>query len=248
MKRVFKWACAIILTPVLLIVILMAIFYIPPVQRWVIREISEYASEQSGLNITMEKATVSFLLDLDLHQLHIDDHGKDILNVEKATVDLDLWRILVMKVGVEAIELQNGNVNTRDLIATLQLKGKLKDFYLKADNVDLRHNLVTLNGSTIDGCNLDIALKDTTVVDTTESTPTTWNLDVEKIAITNSQIIFRMPYDSMILQTGLKEAFLEGGDIDLEKGIYRVKKLTLQADSLHYDLPYQPRMGSTPRT
>ena len=242
MKRVFKWACAIILTPVLLIVILMAIFYIPPVQRWVIREISEYASEQSGLNITVEKATVSFLLDLDLHQLHIDDHGKDILNVEKATVDLDLWRILVMKVGIEAIELQNGNVNTRDLIATLQLKGKLKDFYLKADNVDLRHNLVTLNGSTIDGCNLDIALKDTTVVDTTESTPTTWNLDVEKIAITNSQIIFRMPYDSMILQTGLKEAFLEGGDIDLEKGIYRVKKLTLQADSLHYDLPYQPRM------
>ena len=78
MKRVRKWVCAIILTPVLLIVLLLSAFYIPPVQRWVVRELSEYASEMSGLNITMQKATITFLLDLDLHQLHIDDHGKDI--------------------------------------------------------------------------------------------------------------------------------------------------------------------------
>ena len=119
MKRALKWASAIILTPVILIVLLMSAFYIPPVQRWVVREISEYASRESGLNITMQKATISFLLDLDLHQLHIDDHGKDILNVEKATVDLDFWRILALKIGVEAVELRDGNINTRDLIATL---------------------------------------------------------------------------------------------------------------------------------
>jgi hypothetical protein len=51
MKRALKWACAIILTPVIAIVLLMAAFYIPPVQRWVVKEISEYASEKSGLNI-----------------------------------------------------------------------------------------------------------------------------------------------------------------------------------------------------
>lgn len=242
MKRIRKWACAIILTPVLLIVILMAAFYIPPVQRWVIREISEYASEQSGLNITMQKATVSFLLDLELHQLHIDDQGRDILNVEKATVDLDMWRLLFMKVGVESVELQNGNVDTRDLIATLQLKGKLQDFFLRADNVDLRQNLITLNGATIDGCNLDISLKDTTVVDNTESTTTTWNLDIRKIAVRRTQLSLHMPYDSMVVQTGLREALLESGDIDLEKGVYRARRLMIQADSLHYDLPYKPRM------
>lgn len=118
MKRALKWACAIILTPVLLIVILMAVFYIPPVQRWIVREISEYASEQSGLDITMDKATVSFLLDLDLHNLNISDHGKEVLNVEEAVVDLNMWRILSLKVGIEAVKLQNGNVDTRDLIAT----------------------------------------------------------------------------------------------------------------------------------
>ena len=220
----------------------MAAFYIPPVQRWVIREISQYASEQSGLNITMQKATVTFLLDLDLHQLHIDDHGKDILNVEKATVDLNLWRLLVLKAGVEAVELQSGDVNTRDLIATLRLKGKLQNFYLRADNVDLRRNLVTLNGAVIEGCDLDIALKDTTVTDTTDETPVTWNLDIAQIAIRKSRIMLHMPHDSMTVQTGIREALLEGGDIDLEKSIYRARKLRLQADSLHYDLTYQPRM------
>ena len=240
MKRALKWIRAIILTPVILIVLLMAAFYIPPVQRWIVREISEYASKESGLNITMQKATITFLLDLDLHQLHIDDHGKDILNVEKATVDLNFWRILALKVGVEAVELQNGDIDTRDLIATLQLKGELKDFHLRADNVDLHHNLVTLNGATIDGCDLDIALKDTTVIDTTESKPITWGLDIEQIAIKKSRILLHMPYDSMLLQTGLQEAVLEGSDIDLEKGVYRIKKLKMQADSLHYDLPYEP--------
>ncbi|MBO7067352.1 MAG: translocation/assembly module TamB domain-containing protein [Bacteroidaceae bacterium] len=241
MKRALKWVSAIILTPVLLIVLLMSAFYIPPVQRWVVRELSEYASEQSGLNITIEKARITFLLDLNLHRLHIDDHGKDILNVKNAIVDLDFTRILFMQVGVESVELRNGNINTRDLITTLQLKGQLQDFHLKADNVDLRHNLVTLNRATINGCNLDIALKDTTVVDTTENTPTTWNLDIEKVAIKNSRILLHMPYDSMLIQTGLQEALLERGDIDLEKGIYRIKKLKMQADSLHYDLPYQPQ-------
>lgn len=242
MKRALKWACAIILTPVIAIVLLMAAFYIPPVQRWVVKEISEYASEKSGLNITMQKATITFLLDLDLHQLHIDDHGKDILNVEKALVDLDFWRILALKVGVEAVELQNGDIDTRDLIAPLQLKGELKDFHLRADNVDLRHSLVTLNGATIDGCNLDIAMKDTTVVDTTESAPVKWGLDIEQVAIKKSQIMLHMPYDSMTLQAGLQEALLKGGDIDLEKDIYRIQKLKMQADSLHYDLPYEPRL------
>ena len=242
MKRALKWACAIILTPVLLIVILMAVFYIPPVQRWIVREISEYASEQSGLDITMDKATVSFLLDLDLHNLNISDHGKEVLNVEDAVVDLNMWRILSLKVGIEAVKLQNGNVDTRDLIATLRLKGKLKDFNLRADNVDLRHSSIILNGATIDGCNLDIALIDTTVTDTTESSPVTWGFDIEKVAIKDSRLMLHMPYDSMILQTGLREALLESGDIDLEKGNYRVKKLKILADSLHYDLPYQPRM------
>ena len=199
MKRVLKWASAIILTPVLLILLLMLAFYIPPVQRWAVREISEYASEKSGLNITIQKATISFLLDLDLHGLHIDNYGKDILNVEKATVDLDLWRILFLQMKVEAVNLENGDIDTRDLIATLQLKGKLKDFFLKADNVDIRHNLITLNGASINRCNLDIAIKDTMVVDTTESTPTTWNLNIEKVAIKKSFIMLHMPYDSMIL-------------------------------------------------
>lgn len=242
MKRALKWASALILTPVLLVVILMAAFYIPPVQRWVVKEISAFASEQSGLDITMERATITFLLDLDLQNLNISDNGKEILNVEKATVDLNLWRILLLEVGVEAVELQNGNVDTRDLIATLRLKGQLQNFNLRADNVDLKHNAVILNGATIAGCDLDIALKDTTVVDTTESAPVTWGFDIEKVAIKDSRIMLHMPYDSMTLQTGLKEALLEGGDIDLEKGIYRVKTLMIQADSLHYDLPYQPAM------
>ena len=242
MKRVLKWAGAIVLTPVLLIVILMAAFYIPPVQRWVVRELSEYASEKSGLEITMERAYISFLLDLDLHNLHISDHGKEVLDVEKATVDLDFWHILQLRVGVDGVELQNGNIDTRELIATLQLKGQLQDFYLRADNVDLRNNMVTLNGATINGCDLDIALKDTTVIDTSESAPVTWGLDIEQVAIKKSRIMLHMPYDSMILQTGVQEALLEDGDIDLEAGIYRIKKLKLQADSLHYDLPYQPRL------
>ena len=240
MKRALKWVSALILTPVLLIVMLMAAFYIPPVQRWVIKEISEYASEQSGLDITMEKARISFLLDLDLHHLNISDHGKEVLNVEDAIVDLNLWRILFLKVGIEAVELQNGNVDTRRLIATLRLKGNLQSFNLRADNVDLRHNSVILNGATISGCDLDIALIDTTVIDTTESAPVTWGFDIEKIAIKKSRIMLRMPNDSMTLQTGIREALLEGGDINLEQEVYRVKRLMIQADSLHYDLPYQP--------
>lgn len=63
-KRIIKWAVGIILTPILLFLILAILLYIPPIQNWAVKKVMSYASEQTGMEISIERVKLVFPLDL----------------------------------------------------------------------------------------------------------------------------------------------------------------------------------------
>lgn len=63
-KRIIKLAVGIILTPILLFLILAILLYIPPIQNWAIKKVMSYASEQTGMEISIERVKLVFPLDL----------------------------------------------------------------------------------------------------------------------------------------------------------------------------------------
>ena len=100
-------------------------------------------------------------------------------------VDLDLTRLLLLRVGVEAVELSEGSIYTTDLIEALCLEGNIGVLRVVADDIDLRRKRVNVTDATIDGCALDIKLRETEEEDTTEPhiaiTTGGWNESFETI-------------------------------------------------------------------
>lgn len=241
MKRALKYIFGTLLALVLLIVMLVASLYLPPVQRWAVNRLTAYIEKETGLEVSIGSVHLSPLLDLSLGQVRVAKPPTDLINVEHALVDLDLTRLLTLHVGVEAIELSDGSIHTTDLIETLAMDGSIGKLRIVADDIDLRKKTVNVTEASLDGCVLDMTLREAAEEDTTESAPIDWQIDVEKLKIHNSQVKIQDESQSFKVAAAIRDASIDAGDISLSKGIYRVGKVSLSADSLSYDIP-----GSNP--
>ena len=125
MKRALKYILWTLLALVLLVVLLAASLYLPPVQRWAVDRLTAYVEKETGLDVSIGSVHIAFPLDISLGQVRVAKPPTDLINVEQALVDLDLSRLLSMHVGVEAIELADGDIHTTDLIETLALDGRV---------------------------------------------------------------------------------------------------------------------------
>ncbi|MEF2620809.1 MAG: hypothetical protein U0M48_01500, partial [Xylanibacter rarus] len=64
MRKTLKWAGVIVLTPVLLFITLAVLLYIPAVQNWAVKQVVAYASDKTGMDITVDRVRLEFPLDL----------------------------------------------------------------------------------------------------------------------------------------------------------------------------------------
>lgn len=239
-RKIGLWIAGVLLTPVVLCLLLVGLFYLPPVQQWAVGKVCAYASDATGMDIRLERIRIRFPLDLDLQELLATTPPDTVLSVRHLVVALDFSRILSGRLGVEALSLSDGVVDTRDLIATVTVKGRLGNFHLNADDVALREQQVMLTGARLSDCDIDIALRDTTVVDTTESAPVAWRFDLGHIEARRTRVAFHTVGDSLVVQGGVRRLLVQGGDVNLAEGIYKVEALELDADSVRYDTYHAP--------
>ncbi len=239
-KKFTLWIAGILASPIVLSVVLATLLYLPPVQRWAVREVSQIASEQTGWDIRLERVRLKFILDLDLQNVSVTNPDT-LLAVDRVVVDLGFSKLPKAKVVVQAIDIQGGNVDTQDLIAEMRIRGSIGDFHMRADAIDLLHQSVDINEASLALADIDIAMQDTTVVDTTESEPVSWTIRLGNIEVRDTRLAFHLPGDTMSVQGCVDRLTVEGGSLLLEDGIYNIGKAELVASSLLYDMNYEPR-------
>lgn len=232
-RRILKWTGitlgALLLIPVLLVMLL----YIPPIQNWAVQKAIGIASEATGMDITLKRVGISFPLDIELEDLTAVQEGDTLLHTGGVVVDMDFGKIFQGQLGVDGIDISEGLFNSADLIPQMHIGGHLGRLHLDREDTDLKNGLARLSGASIEGCRLDISMRDTTIVDTTESAPLPWTILVGRIDISNTSIGFRTAGDTMAVSTEIRKAYLAGGDISLEDGIYAVSSLGIDIDTLH---------------
>ena len=113
MKKALKWICGIVLTPLVTVLLLALLLYVPPVQRRVVQWAASYASRQTGMQISIGQLHIAFPLDLDLQGLTVIDPPDTLICVERAVADLDLSHILQRRIGLNALDLEGGRLNLR---------------------------------------------------------------------------------------------------------------------------------------
>ncbi len=233
----------ILLAPLILLVAIVGLLYVPPVQRWAVARATDFAERKTGFDISIGHLRISFPLDLKLEGLCVVNPPSDTLLCAKtAIVDLDLLRLPTGRIGVEGIELRDAFLDTHNLIASTHVKGRLTQLAIAGEGLNLRNNCLTLNSTELNGCDVDIQLFPTEEEDTTENAPTPWRILVERLSIRQSRVALAMPADSLCIDTEICEAMLQEADVNLREARYSIDSLRLHLDTLNYqrtNLPIQ---------
>ena len=249
MKKVLKWLGIAVLVPILLIVILAVLLYLPPVQNWAVKKVVAIASEKTCLEISIERVSLEFPLDLGIEgfrALHKNDsivnQTDTIADVRKMVCDVRLLPLFQKRVVIDELSLTDANLNTNGFISDLRVKGCLQELWLSSDGIDLDQETVEVNGARLSEARLDIALSDTAAVDTTESTMK-WIVNADSVSILKSSLMIHLPGDTLNAQAYMGRAVAREVLADLGGKIYRVGSLDWTQGRLNYDNRFEPEVS-----
>ena len=137
MNRSLKWLVAIVATPVILFLILVALLYCPPVQNWTVKHITAYVSEKTGMEISLNRVNLSFPLDLQLDGLKmlrsndsIPNQKDTVADVQHLVAKVDLLPLFKRRVEVNELTFTKLKANTVNFIGDLRIRGDLQRLHL----------------------------------------------------------------------------------------------------------------------
>ena len=221
MKRFFKWLGVAVALPFVVVALLVVLVYLPPVQDYAVRKVAAYASEQTGMRISVERLRLTPLLDLDVRGVSVADSiGDTLVAAQRVVVDLNLSDILDRRIGVNGLRLDEVQLDTKDMITSTLVRGRLQRLTL-TDDISLLSHHVAVEDLSACGVDVEVALRDTTVIDTTLSKPLEWTFAVARATISDARVrLLQEHRDSVVAMAVL---------LDMDS-------LGLHADSLHLDL------------
>ena len=139
MKRILKWMGAAVLVPIVLVSSVAGLLYFPPFQRWAVKQVAAYASEKTGMDISVGQVRLEFPLDLGLDDVKvIGKESRDtIADIEHAVAKVRLWPLLKKRVEIDELTFKQAKINTVDFVDAAHVKGTIGELSLKSHGIDL---------------------------------------------------------------------------------------------------------------
>ena len=241
MKKYMKWVGIVVFALMLLIILLTLLLYLPPVQNWAVRQVTLYASESTGMDISVRQVRLVFPLRLGMEGVKaiqtndsLNVRKDTVADIEKMVVDVQLLPLFNRQVMVDRFEFTKMKVNTVNFIHEARIKGNIGRLRLKAHGIDLEKEHVNVNNALLSDARLSVELSDTVPPDTTPST-NLWKINIQQLKLKNTNFTLHMPGDTIQVCAYFEKAFAKRTFIDLCKGLYRVGELDWQGGHFTYD-------------
>lgn len=235
-RRLLKWLGIVLLTPIIIFVLIFTLLYVPPVQNYIRKEATVYASDAIGMQIGIERISLSFPLNLVVKGVEVVSKKDTLLSAERLMVKVQLLPLIWKKIEINGVGLENVKVNTADLIDGMNISGSLEELFLESHGVDLTKEEIVVNKVNLRNADVKLCLNDTVKnKPDTVSTPVNWKILLHKLTINNVLFTLQMPEDSLNLFTKIDNASLINGEVDLKKQLYRLAKLRIGNSEVNYD-------------
>ena len=238
MRKALKWIGIVLLVPVLLFFILAALLYVPPVQNWLVQRVVASVSESTGMDITVERISLSFPLDLEARGVRIIQLGDTIADIRQVVADVQLWPLLRNEVVVDALELHDAKINTLDFIGDLRLQGSIGQLHMKVPVMRLDDMEIALERPLVSNSDLKVFMSDTAAIDTST---TGWRIRFDRFDLRQTHIAVIMDSAAVFadsptsINAYMGQARLSHADLDLGLGRFAFGGIDWQDGALSYD-------------
>ncbi len=249
MKKWMKWAGVVLATPIVLIILLTVLLYLPPVQNWAVKQVAIYASKSTGMDISVGRVELVFPLKIGVEEvkvlqpidslknspnLALRNRKDTVADIQKMLVDVQLMPLFKSQVMVDELNFTQMRVNTTNFIHEARIKGDVGKLRLKAHGIDLSKEHVNVNHALLTDARLSVELSDTVPPDTTPSS-NFWKVNIEKLKLKNTDFILHMPGDTLQVNAYFGDALAQTTYLDLYKGLYQIGKLDWKGGRVNYD-------------
>ena len=238
MKRKWiKWMSWVILTPILLFVVLMILLYVPPVQNFLRKQATAYASQATGMQINVGRIDLRFPLNLLVRDVEVVQAPDTLLTLASLNVHVQAMPLFKGKIEVDDITIQRVAVNSANLIEGMQIRGVLGRFFLESHGVDLGNELAVINRAELSDTHIGLILTDTTTTEKpdTASAPVNWKVNLHALNLKNVSFSMQLPADSMRMAAHVGEATVNDVSADLKQQFYGLRSFLLTGASVNYD-------------
>jgi hypothetical protein len=236
MRIWLRWIGIILLIPIVFIVLISILLYIPPFQNFVLKKVLRYAVEVSGMEIGVEKIRLSFPLDISASGIEVIVPPSDTLfTLTNLSICVSPVSLLNKIVDIDKLDVNGLNLNTGTFIDGMAIKGVLGELSTRAsiylteekariDEIKLSHTSATL-------------FMDSLPPPDSASVPLDWVLAIEKITLEDIHFGMQMPLeaDTFRLGASIGKAGLAAGEVDLGRQRYTVQQFTLSESAFTYD-------------
>ena len=238
MKRKWiKWVSWVILTPILLFVVLMILLYVPPVQNFLRKQATAYASQATGMQINVGRIDLRFPLNLLVRDVEVIQAPDTLLTLASLNVHVQAMPLFKGKIEVDDITIQRVAVNSANLIEGMQIRGVLGRFFLESHGVDLANEAAVINRAELSDTHIGLILADTTTTEKpdTTSAPVNWKVNLHALNLKNVSFSMQLPADSMRMAAHVGEATVNDVSADLKQQFYGLRSFLLTGASVNYD-------------
>lgn len=235
-----KWlkriGLTVLIAPILLVLLTIFLLYIPPIQNFLRREATAYASEATGMQINVQRIDLRFPLKLLIRGVEVVQAPDTILTLDQLSASVQLLPLFKGKAELDDVTLRGAKVNTANLMEGMRLSGVLGQFSLQSHGVDLSNEVAIINNVELRDTHLHFLLNDTTESpkDTTETT-LNWKASLLKLQLQNVSFSMQMPTDTMRVAAHVGEATVNNVEADLKKQFYGLEHLFIGGTSVNYD-------------
>lgn len=235
-KKILKWVGIVLLTPIILFIILFTLLYIPPIQNYLRGIATEYASKATGMNIGIERISLSFPLDLVVKGVDVVQEKDTLLSLKQLTVKVQMLPLLRKDVQVDGIELKDVMVNSMNLVEGMKVQGSLGDLFIESHGINLGKEEAVINKVSLADADIKLCLNDTTETpkDST-STPIAWKVMLHTLQLKNVSFDLQMPADSLGLVAVIGQANVDDGFVDLGKELYSLGSFKIKNGAVRYN-------------
>lgn len=230
-----------------LFVLAAALFYFPPFQNWAAKKAAAYASEKTGLEISVDRVRLKFPLRLGMEGVKVLQPNDSIVgrkdtiaDVKEVVADVQFLPLLKKRIEIDQLDFNQAKINTTNLIKDANVKGSIGQLSVKSHGIDLKNRHLRLDDALIDKANLDIELADTAAVDTTK-TPIRWKIHTDNLKIKDSKVGVTLADKETHIGANIGNLTATNGDFDLENGDYKLQTLSADKSSVSYDAIHAPR-------
>ena len=248
MKKIWKWIVGIVSAPFILFAFLALLLYIPAVQNWAVRLVTAFASEQTGLSISVKRVDLSFPLDLSVSGFKVLQPNDSLPQVKDTVADVrqlvasvQLLPLFKSQVEVDRLELNDVKMNTTNFIHEARVKGNVKQLTLRSHGISLDKQTLRVDRAFLDGAHVDVELSDTVPEDTTKS-ENFWKIKLDRLDILRSDVTVHLPGDTLQVEAYMGKVAAHDGFFDLYKNDYSLASLDWQEGSVKYDNNFEPRV------